>query len=125
MEEKWHGKPTEPWDSNFANMFGMSAFVFFPKYKNAAGTKEYDNACSQCHRIGDGNNCAVFAPRYAAASHANSDNEKHWMPPPDNDDNQEWHDEYDTSVAQIATCCANPNLPECHRKEAKIPPKPQ
>jgi hypothetical protein len=113
--KEWN--PNGKWDSNFANMFSMPSILLRPRYEKSGNT--YDNACLECHRLGNGTSCKTFANRYANKTHKFGSLEEFWMPTNYGGTDDEWHTEYDSAMEQIARCCGNPDLAECNKREAK------
>lgn len=105
---KWD--PNGPWNSNFLDAFGTTVKTFEPD----------DNECTVCHRIGnqvcDSNGAGnVSVPEVAA---------KHWMPPGFSGTDAAYQAKFGASLAQIKSCCANPNQAVCKTKEAIGAPAP-
>jgi len=107
VSDKWD--PDGKYNSNFADMFGETSVSFYMD----------NNACTECHRIGNGNNCGLFVrnftinPKEHVIAKHRSD---FWMPVPalrSDEPSESWHKKYDTAMAQIARCCATPGLSEC------------
>ena len=113
--EQWN--PNGKWDSNFANVFGMTSILLRPTYQKAG--KTYDNACLECHRLGNGTGCKVFAARYGRKEHNFAIPKEFWMPTDYGGTDADWHDEYDAAMGQLKRCCDNPNLAECNKRDAK------
>jgi len=124
---RWgQAKASDPYDSNFANMFGRVASTF--RFK--------DNACVECHRVGDGTDCNSFVPSFTTSPDTryrlNATNL--WMPPSD-----EYYSgtlkendalitalakRYKDAIAQIADCCTNPGKADCKKTNQGFPPPP-
>jgi len=84
-----------------------------------------DNACLGCHRIGIDQTCSQLTQWMSGlASPSGADDAaqryplSHGMPPPIGQTQTSWNNIYAASVAEIISCCKDPNQPECNR--AKI-----
>lgn len=89
------------WNSNFQDMFGATVKVFRP-----------DNACLGCHhRFGD----QVCAQGDAGGGHVSVAEvaTKHWMPIGFSGSNADWTASWGDAVAEIHSCCSNPNQAKC------------
>jgi hypothetical protein len=113
----------DPYDSNFAKMFGQEAHTF-----------RFKNSCTECHRIGDGSNCSSFVPRYTTSPDEKfrTNSKNLWMPVPieyEDDKRPKDNDtlvtdlakDYKSALKDISDCCDHPLDPKCHRT-AQPPP---
>ena len=97
--------PEGKYHSNFANMFGQTSKLLTP-----AG-----NDCRECHRLGDGTSCRVFAKEYVEKKHKNGTKDKFWMP---FDYAGDLRKDYGSGIDQLARCCDDPSLAECKTRDA-------
>lgn len=107
VSENWD--PDGKYNSNFADMFGETSVSFYMD----------KNACTECHRVGNGSNCGLFVrnftinPKAHVIARHQSDFWMPFPPFPSDESSKAWHKKYDSAIAQIARCCADSRLAEC------------
>lgn len=111
---------TDPYDSNFDNMFNKISHTFRLDINS--------NACVECHRIGDGNDCK-FVREYTTKPDAKfrTHPEVFWMPLKNNDIQKSGavdKDAYKPSVDEITACCAPGGPKACNVTNQGTPPPP-
>ena len=115
---RWNGLGR--YDSNFADLFGEYARIYQPAQPS-------DASCTECHRFGRGPKtdaaCAVYTRRYTGQPEFSTNPHEVLMPRP-GILHSGWHSGYDTALAQIQRCCANPDLAECQSRLADGAPPP-
>lgn len=82
------------------------------------------NGCVSCHRMGLGGSCSTFTS-YASGDpdwlpvtdHVQAFPLSHWMPPGASGSEDDWEATWRDSVAEILSCCNNPNATACNRQD--------
>ena len=112
-----HAVPADPFGL-YSNDVGEA----FKAWPIPHGITTDGNTCTGCHRIGNLNSCHVTMfqaigeePIAELDSWGRRFPQSHWMPPGDLRSEAQWNQAYVESVAQLAVCCHEPSLPQCHR----------